>query len=1055
MGDSRPISTAATTLRRITCTPETMIYKIPRLFLAVSLLLASTHLSLAQSAGPGTGSITGHVYNTVNKEYVRNADVHVEGTNITVPTETGGYFNLARVPAGKVKVTVNYAGLAAVSAEIDLQPGATVSHEFELGAAKLDVDSKVIQLDAFVVSSSKDGNAKALQSQRNSMNLSRSVSSDAFGNVTEGNVGEFLKYLPGVSLEYSEADTRGPRLGGMSSEYASVTLDGKNIASADSFGQYVGFENSGAGTANRSFGFDSISINSIESIEINRVTSAAMDANAPAGNIDLKTKKAFDMKGRRINFDFGTVLNSEEFTLKRTVGPDDSRGLKYKPNYTLNYADVFFNNKLGVVFSVQESNLYNEQYRVDHNYNRTPTTADPRGQVLTSVLLKDGPKWTERASYSMTLDFRATPNLTFSLATLFAKYHAQFYNRQVTMTAGGTRATEPGDGVLSYGTATATGGSIALGGGNGDKFTNTLTLAPSFEYQRDNITVDGSFTSSHSRNDYDNLAHGTVANTSVNNITGVGFTAVRSSSDNADWRITQTGGPDWTDLSLQKNPRISDDNRQNTIDIKSGDLNFKYVLPTKLPTFIQTGVKRMRDYQTTTDTRQYENYLFIGPGGGTTGSFANYLSPFVLYQGNNQPNVKFTSINGGGAPAFPDRDELGTLFQTHPEYFTRAEGVGPVTAANYENAVYLNNPTYDLTETISAGYLMANTRIGNLQMQGGVRYELTELDSTELNPYSNNQVAAAGYPTAAPVAPATVGAPTTRAGIDYKYSRPRVGRHAEYHDLFPSFTAKYAFMPNLLGDIGWGKTIKRPDISKTTGTRGINDDTLVITTPNPALLPERSERVAASLSYFFGKSGINNVQVVASHTKVKNQTTGATLSSEEYGNTDPLYADYSFTSFTNITSPVTYNSMEYSYQQYLSFLPRVFKSTFVNVSYTRTYYKSSPLAPVGGRLWGVEPNTVKGTLGWRYGRVNFSFSAIWVDDTNFLFGTANRYQKANTKCDLSASVRLSENFSLYLAGRNIFEQPHRIMEFSAGNPDVLYRYENYGTNWTVGVRGTF
>ena len=31
-------------------------------------------------------------------------------------------------------------------------------------------------------------------------------------------------------------------------------------------------------------------------------------------------------------------------------------------------------------------------------------------------------------------------------------------------------------------------------------------------------------------------------------------------------------------------------------------------------------------------------------------------------------------------------------------------------------------------------------------MQGGVRYELTELDSTELNPYSNNQVAAAGYP---------------------------------------------------------------------------------------------------------------------------------------------------------------------------------------------------------------------------------------------------------------------------------------------------------------------
>jgi hypothetical protein len=170
-----------------------MIYKIPRLFLAVSLLLASAHYSLAQTSSQGTGSIKGRVYNAVNNEYVRDADVHVEGTNITVATESGGYFNLVRVPAGNVTVTVTYAGLTPASAQIELPSGGTVTHEFELGGGKLETDSKVIQLDAFVVSSSKDGNAKALQSQRNSMNLSRSVSSDAFGNVTEGNVGEILK----------------------------------------------------------------------------------------------------------------------------------------------------------------------------------------------------------------------------------------------------------------------------------------------------------------------------------------------------------------------------------------------------------------------------------------------------------------------------------------------------------------------------------------------------------------------------------------------------------------------------------------------------------------------------------------------------------------------------------------------------------------------------------------------------------------------------------------------------------------------------------------------
>ena len=103
-------------------------------------------------------------------------------------------------------------------AEIDVTAGETVSHEFELGSGVAKpgaTDSGTVKLETFVVTTEKDGSAKALQRQRNSMNLSRSVAADAFGNVTEGKVGEFLKYLPGVEMDYSEADTRGPRLGGI------------------------------------------------------------------------------------------------------------------------------------------------------------------------------------------------------------------------------------------------------------------------------------------------------------------------------------------------------------------------------------------------------------------------------------------------------------------------------------------------------------------------------------------------------------------------------------------------------------------------------------------------------------------------------------------------------------------------------------------------------------------------------------------------------------------------------------------------------------------------
>ena len=90
-----------------------------------------------------------------------------------------------------------------------------------------------VQLQAFTVSSEREGNAKAIMSQRRSMSITTSVASDIFGDVTDGNVGEFLKYLPGVDLDYVESEARGPRLGGMDSQYVGVTFDGIRSASAD------------------------------------------------------------------------------------------------------------------------------------------------------------------------------------------------------------------------------------------------------------------------------------------------------------------------------------------------------------------------------------------------------------------------------------------------------------------------------------------------------------------------------------------------------------------------------------------------------------------------------------------------------------------------------------------------------------------------------------------------------------------------------------------------------------------------------------------------------
>jgi iron complex outermembrane receptor protein len=149
----------------------------------------------------------------------------------------------------------------------------------------------VVTLQAFTVATEREGNAKAIMDQRRNMDITTSVSSDIFGDVTDGNVGEFLKYLPGVDLDYVESEARGPRLGGMDSQYVGVSFDGQRTASADA--------NRG-GDASRATSFEGFSITAIESIEISRTTSAESDADSPAGTINMKTKRAFDRKGRRV-----------------------------------------------------------------------------------------------------------------------------------------------------------------------------------------------------------------------------------------------------------------------------------------------------------------------------------------------------------------------------------------------------------------------------------------------------------------------------------------------------------------------------------------------------------------------------------------------------------------------------------------------------------------------------------------------------------------------------------------------------------------------------------
>ena len=321
------------------------------------------------------GRVQGRVFNPATGAYVRDAEVRLTGTERVAYSAEGGYYQLDNVPAGSVSLQVSFTGYTPVSATLTVRAGAIATRDFELVSAG-STAGETVRLDQFVVSGDREGNAKAIMQQRRSMNIGTAVASDIYGDVAEGNVGEFLKYLPGVDLEYVDAETRGPRLGGLDPQYVGVTMDGQKMASADAFASYGAMINGATGGATRSVGFEQMSINSIESIEVSRTTSSDMDADAPAGTINLKTKRAFDRKGRRIDWQFSLSANSDEFTLGKTYGPGDTQFRLIRPNFTLDYSDVFMNQRLGIRFGLSQSKVLYEQQYVTHTYNRTTTAAD-------------------------------------------------------------------------------------------------------------------------------------------------------------------------------------------------------------------------------------------------------------------------------------------------------------------------------------------------------------------------------------------------------------------------------------------------------------------------------------------------------------------------------------------------------------------------------------------------------------------------------------------------------------------------------------------------------
>src|SRR5688572_14655052 len=201
-------------------------------FIALALALP---LSVS-GQGATTGVVEGRVQNSATGAYLANARVAMKGSNLVTFTDESGWYRLENVPGGQTTVRVFFTGFDEQEFTVNVSAGQPTIRDIGLKSKSIyGSQNETVQLDAFTVQSTRETNASAIavNEQRFASNIKSVVSTDEFGTIVDKNPGEFLKWLPGVDVEYFANNIVGVSVRGLGSANTEISFDGMPVASAN------------------------------------------------------------------------------------------------------------------------------------------------------------------------------------------------------------------------------------------------------------------------------------------------------------------------------------------------------------------------------------------------------------------------------------------------------------------------------------------------------------------------------------------------------------------------------------------------------------------------------------------------------------------------------------------------------------------------------------------------------------------------------------------------------------------------------------------------------
>ena len=1037
-----------------------------RVCLSVLLLCAGLASAPAQTTPAATGTLSGRVQSEATGRYLNNARVTVKGSALVAFTDESGSYRLSLVPAGSAIIEAFYSGLEPLTVTVTVTAGQNSERDFGLNAKATSGDkSGIVKMDAFVASTSKvtEGEALATNEQRFAANIKNVVATDAFGDIAEGNVAEFMKFLPGVAIDYSDAMPLSIGLRGMDPSLTEVSADGGQMANATSTG------------TSRKFDFTQSSINNIARIEVYKVPTPATSASSLSGSVNMVSKSSFERSRPQFNFRVTATTTSDGFQLKKQPFPFEESIQRIKPGFDFDYT-LPVNKSFGIVVTGSFSEKYNEQNIIPKTWNAVAagtgaTTAKP---YLQSFQVIDAPKWYERESLGLKADYRVTRNSVLSVGTTLNHYKDFNGNNSMTFNAGTVATPSIANGAsLSYGpdfTRGGTGrGAVTLTNNLLHLAARTISANARYRYEDGDWRADVGLYASDSqtwrrfeeRGHFQNVAVALRNPVRIHfeNIGDVGPATVIA-YDNANNLVNLYDLRNY--VLTTANTSSAGDVSEN---VEGGDFNVKRKFNVfGLPASLQTGASQKEQIR---DRHVYNySYTYVPAVAGDTTPL-----PFQYQVYGNRPNYF-----GYDNLPFVSPNRAVTAWRQNPALFTQTAGQRVTAEVNRING------SDQLRETITAGYLQGEIRLFNrLQLLTGVRYEKVNdkgagalIEPTNVFVRNADGTFAHGTPTATvPRGPLIRKPEAGAAGSIEELRLIRTERGARsdvtYDGYYPSLHLNFNATANIVLRLAYASTYGRPDFPSITpnSTITVNDvDPTnfsavpgVINVRNVGLKPYTAHNYDFSAEYYTDSGGSFTAGVFRKDIKnfFATVTKIATATDLESIGFDDDYLGWQLTTTANIGN-AHINGAEFSARQSLKNVggwARYF-SVFANGTKLKldstvpgSFTRFLPLTVNAGVTYSQRPFSVSLNGNVR-GEQNQGVSATQGADASLYFNPA-------VVMDMNASYQMTSHLALFVTGTNVFNRWRTYARYADATPDYARRSQtnSYGSIWSLGLRGTF